>query len=480
MRSAIIAKLDPIAEGPSALLREGVVSERGSVMLPRSVWLPMLAMSLIAVGAFVFNEWSVQRIRAAEEELAALTAMQLELIELRSRISDADAATRGFLLTREQEDLRPVELTLDALPEVSARLSARATSDPMLLRRVRGLDDIRAPTVAHLRGSVTLAQQGRHVDAVEMLRSGEGRAAMTALRNEIQSLFEAVQLRVNELRSRSALDLQWSRVAAAALGSLTLVLLVLAVRLLGTDLKRRELARREQATERLRLEELVQKRTEELSRLTTYLQTVSEEEKAALARDLHDELGSLLTAAKMDLAWLQGRASANEPEVRAKLDALAHAINDAMDLKRRVVENLRPALLEHFGLPLALHNYFEETCKMANLDVQIDVPDSIEKLPPDQGIAFFRIGQEALTNIMRHARATRVKVLLEETPEGLHLRISDNGIGVAPQKVGGLASHGIVGMRHRVESLHGVFEVLPNQPSGTVIDVVVPHAMEAV
>jgi signal transduction histidine kinase len=435
----------------------------------------MLAMSVLAIGAFVFNEWSVRRIRAAEDELAALTAMQLELIELRSRISDADAATRGFLLTQAQADLRPVELTFDALPEVSARLNARATRDPMLLRRVRSLDSIRGPAVAHLRDSVTLAQQGRHPDAVALLRSAERRLAMATLRTEIQSLFETVEQRVNELRRRSAVDLQWSRVAAAALGSLTLILLVLAVRLLGIDFKRRELARHEQATERRRLEELVQRRTEELSRLTTYLQTVSEEEKAALARDLHDELGSLLTAAKMDLAWLQGRASANEPEVRAKLDALAHAINEAMDLKRRVVENLRPALLEHFGLPLAMHNYFDETCKMANLDVQIDVPDTIDRLPPEQGIALFRIGQEALTNIMRHARATRVKLLLEETPEGIHLRISDNGVGMRPQTAGGVTSHGIVGMRHRVESLHGVFEVRANQPTGTVIDVVVPH-----
>jgi signal transduction histidine kinase len=226
----------------------------------------------------------------------------------------------------------------------------------------------------------------------------------------------------------------------------------------------------------MRLEEIVRARTDELSRLTTYLQTVSEQEKAALARDLHDELGGLLTAAKIDLAWLQGRASAHDPAVRAKLDALASAISEAMNLKQRVVENLRPALLEHFGLPAALQSYFEETCKMANLACHVDVPESLGEVPQDQAIALFRVGQESLTNIMRHAKASSVDMLCEQTETGLHLRISDDGIGTDPDKISGKFSHGLVGMRHRVETLHGVLQILPNRPSGTVIDVTVPSA----
>ena len=113
---------------------------------------------------------------------------------------------------------------------------------------------------------------------------------------------------------------------------------------------------------------------------------------------------------------------------------------------------------------------------MANLVCHTDVPDSMEAVPQDQAIALFRVGQESLTNIMRHAKARNVAMLCEQTPGGLHLRITDDGVGIAPAKLSGKLSHGLVGMRHRIETLHGVFQVLGNRPSGTIIDVTVPLA----
>lgn len=445
-------------------------------MLPRSIWMPILAMSIIAVGAFIFNEWSVKRIRASDNELAALTAMQLDLIELRSRLSDADAGTRGFLLSNEPEDLKRFEDALKSLPIVGARLRGQTMNDAALLTRVQNLESMRRQNLANMRAIIMLAQQSRGAAAVALLRAGDGRIAMNAQRDETQALITELETRVTALRRQTAIDVQWSRFAVAALGTLTLILLVLAVRLLFKDFRRQEQARQVQATERLRLEELVRARTDELSQLTTYLQTVSEQEKAALARDLHDELGGLLTAAKMDLAWLQGRVSASDPDVQSKLAALASAIDEAMNLKQRVVENLRPALLEHFGLPAALQSYFEETCKTAHLICHADVPESMHEVPQEQAIALFRVGQESLTNIMRHAKAQTVAMLCEQTASGLHLRISDDGIGIMPAKRNNKRSHGLVGMRHRIETLHGVFQILANRPSGTIIDVTVPFA----
>lgn len=447
---------------------------RSPLNLPRSIWIPLLAMAFSAMGAFVFNEWSVQRIRASGNELAALTAMQLDLVELRSRLIHADAGTRGFLLSNEPEDLEQLEDALKWMPIVGARLRVQTMNDAALLARVQNLESMRGQQIASLRAIVMLARQARRTDALALLETGDKRLAMNALRSETQALFTELETRVTELRRRTAVDVQWSRFAVAALATLTLVLLLLAVRLLLKDVRRNEFLRREQATERTRLEALVRDRTDELSRLTTYLQTVSEQEKASLARDLHDELGGLLTAAKMDLAWLQGRVTASHLDMRAKLDALASAIDEAMNLKRRVVENLRPALLEHFGLSAALESYFQETCKMASLTCHTEVPDSIEGLPSDSGIALFRVGQESLTNIMRHAKAHTVDMLCELTPGGLHLRISDDGIGIDPGKLSGKMSHGLAGMRHRINRLSGSFTISANAPSGTIIDVRVP------
>ena len=219
---------------------------------------------------------------------------------------------------------------------------------------------------------------------------------------------------------------------------------------------------------------IIEDRTRELSRLSTHLQSASEQEKADLARDLHDELGGLLTAANMDLAWLQGRSVTMEQEVRDKLGELVRTVTEAMNVKRRVVENLRPALLDHFGLPTALEAYFDETCKRAGIECRTTIPDETGPIPQSLAIALFRVGQESLTNIIRHARARHVEMTFEVGAAGYHLSVSDDGIGMDAEKV--RSSHGLAGMRHRVVSLNGTFEIQSAPGTGTRLDVLVPFA----
>jgi protein-histidine pros-kinase len=299
---------------------------------------------------------------------------------------------------------------------------------------------------------------------------------MESFRSVAQSILTELDTRIVRLRSNSAYLVQLSRVAFATLGILTLALLAVAVRLLVKDFWRLEKARQEQASERHRLEQLVGERTTELSDLTTYLQTVIEQEKAELARELHDELGGVLTAAKMDLAWLQGRASAKEPEANVKLENLAKGIDEAMDVKRRVVENLRPALLDHFGLPTALKSYFEETCQKARLNCKAQVPEELEAIAPEVTIALFRVAQESLTNIIRHAHASNVELRFDADAANFRISIVDDGVGIEPSRLSGKTSHGLVGMRHRIDMLGGRLTIGANQPKGTRVDVIVPHA----
>jgi signal transduction histidine kinase len=205
------------------------------------------------------------------------------------------------------------------------------------------------------------------------------------------------------------------------------------------------------------------------------LQTAAEQEKATLARDLHDELGGLLTAAKMDLSWLQGRASTKETEAQSKLVALGEALDEAMDVKRRVVENLRPALLDHFGLATALRAHFEEICQKAGIGLTARIANDFEQLPQDLAIALFRVGQESLTNILKHAKAEHVELDLALDPGNYRILIVDDGVGIAPEKLDGTRSHGLAGMRHRIVSLGGAFTIGMNPPHGTRVEVIVPR-----
>ena len=220
------------------------------------------------------------------------------------------------------------------------------------------------------------------------------------------------------------------------------------------------------------LDALVETRTRELSAFLTHLQALSEREKSALARKLHDELGGLLTAAKMDLSWLQSRL--RESAYQERLTQLGAVLDEAMDLKRRVVDELRPSLLDHFGLPTALRAYIESTCGKAGLTAQVEVSDTRD-IPKDSAIALFRVVQEGLSNIIRHAQAKTVRLQLESVGDRCTLVLSDDGIGFDTNDPALRESHGLMGARQRVSALGGRMTVVSRVPGGTTLQIDVPY-----
>ena len=227
----------------------------------------------------------------------------------------------------------------------------------------------------------------------------------------------------------------------------------------------------------LRAEKLHEARARELAELSTYLQNFAEKERSELARSLHDELGGLLTAAKMDLSWLQSRPG--EPANERRLAQLGEVLDQAMNVKRRVVEHLRPSLLDHFGLAIALRAHLESICAEANLKFDVAVDDAVGPVPQDIAIALFRLVQEGMTNITRHADAQRVRLEFGGDARHYILRLCDDGRGFKLEDGEFRWSHGLTGMRHRIEALNGRFTLRSNPGSGTQIEVTVPRAQAA-
>lgn len=221
------------------------------------------------------------------------------------------------------------------------------------------------------------------------------------------------------------------------------------------------------------LERLVEERTRELSALSTHLQDLTEKEKAALARNLHDELGGLLTAAKMDLSWLQSRI-VGDPDIVQRLHQLGAVLDEAMDVKRRVVEDLRPSLLDHFGLPTALKAYVESVCGKSGLRAQVAITAE-EEFPKDIAIALFRVVQEGMTNVVRHAHAHIVRLELANEDELCCLMLIDDGEGVDLAHPSFRWSHGLMGMRQRVRALGGRFTFESERGRGTRLRVELPR-----
>ncbi len=224
------------------------------------------------------------------------------------------------------------------------------------------------------------------------------------------------------------------------------------------------------------IDRLVEARTRELSALSSHLQGLAEKEKSALARTLHDELGGLLTAAKMDLSWLQSRV--DTPAHQERMAQLGSVLDEAMGLKRRVVEDLRPSLLDHFGLLTALRAYVDSACTKAAVHADIRLPEDGAPIPKDIAITLFRIVQAGLNNVIQHAGAKNVALELTADGEAYSFTLQDDGRGFDPNSTGDGWPHGIMGMQQRVRALGGTFALQSAPARGTTLRVTVPAPVQ--
>ncbi len=213
--------------------------------------------------------------------------------------------------------------------------------------------------------------------------------------------------------------------------------------------------------------------SEELRRLARHAETVREAERARIARELHDELGQSLTALALDLHWLRDRTTA---ELRERADSLSVLVGDTIQRLRRICTDLRPAVLDDLGLPAAIEWQAREFQARTGVRVHVALTDVAPRLLPEQATAVFRILQESLTNVARHARATQVRVALRVRAGALTLHVRDNGIGIAPERAAASGSLGLLGMRERALHWQGTLDVAGKPGRGTTVTLRMPIA----
>lgn len=220
------------------------------------------------------------------------------------------------------------------------------------------------------------------------------------------------------------------------------------------------------------LDRRVAARTEELSSLSTHLLSLAESERSSLAKELHDELGGLITAAKMDLSWLSARLGGSlDAESSDKLTSVMQMLNQAMMLKRRVVENLRPSLLDHFGLAVALRSHFEEHCQKAGIECVATLPEDALELDSVTQLTLFRVAQEALVGIIARGGAKHVEMVIEPEESGYVMLVGDDGAPMNLDLVQSMPS-----VRHRVFAAGGSVEAQVREARGNQIRVFVPRS----
>ncbi|MBC8096621.1 MAG: response regulator [Akkermansiaceae bacterium] len=237
----------------------------------------------------------------------------------------------------------------------------------------------------------------------------------------------------------------------------------------------RALREAQERRERRRAEKQLRESHEQLRALSVYLQRVREEERTRIAREVHDELGQALTSCKLDLSIIASRMPRNLKPLIEKARELSAHMDSTIQTVRRISTELRPGILDHLGLVAALEwqaNEFQN-----RTGIKCDIHTTLHEATLDANLAttFFRIFQETLTNIIRHAGATQVSVHLKEEGRGIVMDVRDNGRGIVPEEISNTSSLGLLGMKERAALLGGEFKIAPvRSGQGTRVTVSIP------
>lgn len=226
--------------------------------------------------------------------------------------------------------------------------------------------------------------------------------------------------------------------------------------------------------ERRRAEEQLRRSHEQLRALTSYLQYVREEERTRISREVHDELGQALTGLKMDLSWLAGHLSRHDRALLHKIKSMMSGIDATIHTVRRISTELRPGILDSLGLVAAIEWQAAEFQTRTRIACNVTTTVSDTLWDQDFTTAFFRIFQETLTNIIRHANATRVEVKLAVEGNRLVLTVRDNGRGISEEQITNTRSIGLIGMRERAALVGGEINFDGSPGRGTVVTVSIP------
>jgi signal transduction histidine kinase len=436
---------------------------------------PFLIISFLAALFFVTGEGQA-RLREAGERLQKSAAREHSIDQLQNSLARSVGAESTFLLTGDPRYLKTYERVVAEVEPRLENLSRAYAGSDTSLGSVRDLQVLIGKRLADLSMVLAIQKTQGIQAAVALVKTSVGSDVGATIADILDLLRdrEGVEHAAAAAHWESSLALsRWITLTGTIINML---LVGIATRLVFLDMRRRTALNAELRDQKLKLEREVEDRTRELVELSTHLQNVAEREKASLARELHDELGGLLVGARMDISWAEQHLANGDADLKQRLNRVQQNLAAGVDLKRRIIEELRPTLLDNVGLFAALRWQLKETCAHAGLGCTESYPDEEPRFKSEASIALFRIAQEAFSNILKHSRAKTVDISLGLDDETLLMRIADDGIGMPIDRFTAIASHGLASMRHRVRALGGRLDVRSPASGGTLLIVQIPIA----
>ncbi|CAH0172008.1 Sensor histidine kinase LiaS [Massilia sp. Bi118] len=398
-------------------------------------------------------------LKAANARQAQADRVSTRLQYVNLLVTDADSGLRGYFLSGSETYLGPLRTAQRELDGQFDTLKSLLADNPSQLKNLAQLQTLVRRRIGLMGEALEVYRHGGLQDIVAIARTQEDQVHMDEIR--LQVVVMTGEQNDALAAGGAAFYDQYRRTALIGIGidAAAIVVLLLFYNLIWRGFSLRLSAERALQQSNDQLETVVAERTEQLSVLSRHLISVSEEEKARLARELHDEMGANLTAIGMYLSSVGEQLKDSHPEQAAALGCARATLLEAVQLKRRIIEDLRPSLLDNMGLAAALQSYCEDFARATRLDCEALVELEADSAGTMQAIALFRIAQESLNNVAKYAQARHVVVHLAREGAGLALEVSDDGVGIPPDAMRRPKSHGLLGMRERALLLGGTLKV---------------------
>jgi len=429
---------------------------------------------LAVVTALTLMGISETAYRTSVEALDRLDRMGVARINnmvLLRQVLDAENGQRGYLITGRPEYLKPYRSSMENIGETLRTLTEYYTHEPDRVADFTVLATLVSKKLSEMDTTVQLRADGRDEAWRAVIETDIGREQMESIRLASERLVAREAKLIAARRDEVYQTLQLSRLGVSTMTALSVLAFFMYLRQSNTLERERVHKKEALQAERDLLEVQVTARTAQLTELAQHLQTAREDERSRLARDLHDELGALLTAAKLDVARLKSRITIHTPDITERLVHLNDTLNEGIALKRRIIEDLRPSSLSNLGLLAALEILGREFAERSGVQVKSEL-DAVT-LKPSGELTVYRLVQEALTNVAKYAQARQVVVTLRPRGRLAEIDVQDNGVGFDTQ-VARPSTHGLLGMRYRVEAEGGRMNIQSTPGSGTRIHATLP------
>ncbi|WP_018986374.1 CHASE3 domain-containing protein [Methylophilus methylotrophus] len=436
---------------------------------------------LLAAAMLVVNDRFIVSTREKTDVLSMLDELLLETWKVQSNLAIAESSQRGYLLTRSDNYFKPYD---NATGQISQQLQnintllnhTNLVKHAEIQSTMNELMSSISKKSAEMSVTIDFAKKRQFDKALAVVRLDSGIKEshnIEILSRRFEQQVMAYRAELEDKRNTMRRMMRWF-VMACPLIFVSLVVLVIR-RLL------RELAEKANLYVRLtdenaEYERNIQRMTTTLQRQALQAQTNVERERYQLSRELHDELGSLLTAIKMDISWAIKHLKEDMPQVTEKLKKTNQYLDRSINFKREIVQNLHPSMIKSFGLIASLQNLLNEAGGRNQWQLDVIMPDQEMLINETLSLIIYRLVQESLNNCSKYAKATQVSVHLMHDEQYIKLEIADNGIGFDMNSLT-TANTGISGMRNRVESIGGHYEVTSAPGQGTSTRVLLPYLL---